>query len=248
MAARRTRLNKHPRIDPQPIDKRISVTELVDRTFLAYNAARLREACQLFTRRMLEDDVTIGVSLTGALTPAGLGIAALIPLIEHGFIDWMTSTGANLYHDTHFGIGLNMHIGTPFADDVELREKGIVRIYDIFFDYEVLLETDAFFRTVIAAPEFQRPMSTAEFHYRVGKYVLRTRAAARPVAPLGAVHRPRARRADLHLVAGRQLDRHERRRHGAAGQPTRLRCLARRQRDGGHRSRRQGAAVARARS
>jgi deoxyhypusine synthase len=171
VATRKTRLSKHPRIDPKPIDKRISVTELVDRTFLAYNAARLREACQLFTRRMLEDDVTIGVSLTGALTPAGLGIAALIPLMEHGFIDWMTSTGANLYHDTHYGIGLSMHVGTPFADDVDLREKGIVRIYDIFFDYEVLLETDAFFRTVIAAPEFQRPMSTAEFHYRVGRYV-----------------------------------------------------------------------------
>jgi deoxyhypusine synthase len=171
VATRKTRLSKHPRIDPRPIDKHISVTELVDRTFLAYNAARLREACQLFTRRMLEDDVTIGVSLTGALTPAGLGIAALIPLMEHGFIDWMTSTGANLYHDTHFGIGLSMHMGTPFADDVQLRDKGIVRIYDIFFDYEVLLETDAFFRTVIAAPEFQRSMSTAEFHYRVGKYV-----------------------------------------------------------------------------
>ena len=138
---------------------------------MAYNAARLREACQLFARRMLDDDVTIGVSLTGALTPAGLGIAAIIPLIEHGFIDWMTSTGANLYHDTHFGLGLNMHVGSPFANDVTLREQGIVRIYDIFFDYEVLLETDAFFRTVIAAPEFQKPMSTAEFHYRVGAYV-----------------------------------------------------------------------------
>jgi deoxyhypusine synthase len=171
VAAFKSRLHKHPRIDPTPIDTRISVTELVDRTFLAYNAARLREACQLFTRRMLDDDVTIGVSLTGALTPAGLGIAALIPLIEHGFIDWMASTGANLYHDAHFGIGLSMHVGTPFADDVELRDKGIVRIYDIFFDYEVLLETDAFFRRVIAAPEFQRPMGTAEFHYQVGKYV-----------------------------------------------------------------------------
>ena len=171
MATRKTRLNKHPRIDPRPIDKTISVTDLVDSTFLAYNAARLREACQLFARRMLDDDVTIGVSLTGAMTPAGVGIAAIIPLIEHGFIDWMTSTGANLYHDTHFGIGLNMHVGSPFANDITLREQGIVRIYDIFFDYEVLLETDAFFRTVIAAAEFQKAMSTAEFHYRVGAYV-----------------------------------------------------------------------------
>ncbi len=171
MAGSKSRLDKHPRIDPRPIDAAVSITELVDRTFLAYNAARLRELCQLFTRRLLQDDVTIGVSLTGALTPAGLGIAAIIPLIEHGFIDWMTSTGANLYHDTHFGIGLSMHIGSPFANDVALREQGIVRIYDIFFDYKVLLETDAFFRKVIAAAEFQRPMSTAEFHYRVGAYV-----------------------------------------------------------------------------
>ncbi len=171
MAASKTRLAKHPRIDPRPIDATVSITELVDGTFLAYNAARLRELCQLFVRRVLADDVTIGMSLTGALTPAGLGIAAIIPLIEHGFVDWITSTGANLYHDAHFGLGLSMHVGSPFADDVRLREQGIVRIYDIFFDYEVLLETDAFFRTVVAAPEFQKPMSTAEFHYRIGAYV-----------------------------------------------------------------------------
>jgi deoxyhypusine synthase len=171
VAAATRRLDQHPRIDPQPIDGTLSITELVDRTFLAYNAARLRELCQLFTRQLLRDEVTIGVSLTGALTPAGLGIAAIIPLIEHGFIDWMASTGANLYHDAHFGIGLDLHVGSPFANDVALREQGIVRIYDIFFDYEVLLKTDAFFRTLIAAPEFQQPMSTAEFHYRVGAYV-----------------------------------------------------------------------------
>jgi deoxyhypusine synthase len=171
VGASQPRLDKFPRIDPRPIDAQITVTELVDRTFLAYNAARLREACQLFTWRMLEDDVTIGMSLTGALTPAGLGMAAIIPLIEHGFVDWIVSTGANLYHDTHFGLGLSMHIGSPFANDVELREQGIVRIYDILFDYTVLLETDAFFYKLIAAPEFQKAMGTAEFHYRVGAYV-----------------------------------------------------------------------------
>jgi deoxyhypusine synthase len=171
VGASQRRLDKHPRIDPRPIDARITVTELVDRTFLAYNAARLREACQLFTWRMLEDDVTIGMSLTGALTPAGLGMAAVIPLMEHGFVDWIVSTGANLYHDTHFGLGLSMHIGSPFANDVELRQQGIVRIYDILFDYKVLLETDSFFYKMIAAPEFQKAMGTAEFHYRVGAYV-----------------------------------------------------------------------------
>ncbi len=158
MGTSQRRLDKHPRIDPRPIDAQITVTELVDRTFLAYNGARLREACQLFAWHMLEDDVTVGMSLTGALTPAGLGMAAIIPLIEHGFVDWIVSTGANLYHDTHFGLGLSMHIGSPFANDVELRQQGIVRIYDILFDYTVLLETDAFFYKLIAAPEFQKAM------------------------------------------------------------------------------------------
>jgi deoxyhypusine synthase len=159
------------RIDPAPITSKTSVADLIDESFLAYNAARLREACQLFTKKMLEPDVTVGMSITGALTPAGLGISALIPLIKAGFVDWIISTGANLYHDTHFGIGLAMHLGNAHTSDVLLREEEVVRIYDIFFDYSVLLDTDAFFRKIIEAPEFQRPMSSAEFHYLCGRYV-----------------------------------------------------------------------------
>jgi len=159
------------RIDPKPISASMTVDQLVDSTFLAYNAARLREACHLFVEKMLEPDVTIGLSLTGALTPAGLGMSALIPLIESGFVDWIVSTGANLYHDTHFGIGLEMRRGSHQISDVVLREEGVVRIYDIFFNYDVLLSTDQFYRTMIEAPEFQREMSTAEFHNLAGKYI-----------------------------------------------------------------------------
>src|SRR6266481_3374917 len=159
------------KIDPAPITANTGLAALVDESFLAYNAARLREACQLFTRKMLEPEVTVGLSLTGALTPAGLGISALIPLIKAGFIDWIISTGANLYHDTHFGIGLAMHLGNAQTSDIVLREEEVVRIYDIFFDYSVLLDTDAFFRKIIEGQEFQRAMSTAEFHYLCGRYV-----------------------------------------------------------------------------
>jgi len=169
--ASRSAFLKRPRIDPTPITGGMSVQELVDGTFLAYNGARLREACQVFTRKMLDKDVTIGLSLTGALTPAGLGIAAVIPLLEAGFIDWIVSTGANLYHDTHYALDLPMHMGQHDADDVALRQEGVVRIYDIFFDFEVLLKTDGFFKRMITAPEFQRPMGTAEFHYLAGGYV-----------------------------------------------------------------------------
>jgi deoxyhypusine synthase len=171
MAKHKSKFLQGRRIDPAPISKSISVADLIDESFLAYNAARLREACQLFTKKMLEPEVTVGLSLTGALTPAGLGISALIPLIKAGFVDWIISTGANLYHDTHFGIGLAMHLGNATTSDIVLREEEVVRIYDIFFDYSVLLDTDAFFRKIIEGPEFQRPMSTAEFHFLCGRYV-----------------------------------------------------------------------------
>ncbi|MGH7781932.1 MAG: homospermidine biosynthesis protein [Candidatus Binataceae bacterium] len=158
-------------INPVPVRGGMTAAELIDTSFLAYNGRKLRDACRLFAEKMLEEDVFVGMSVTGALTPAGLGMSCLIPLIENGFVDWMVSTGANLYHDTHFGIGLKMYQGSAEADDVALRESGVVRIYDIFFDYRVLLSTDAFFREVARREEFQHPMSTAEFHFRAGRYV-----------------------------------------------------------------------------
>src|SRR5206468_11787476 len=177
-------------IEPPAIDANISIVDLIDKTFNAYNAARFREACQLFAERMLADDVTVGMSLSGAMTPAGLGMAAIIPLMRAGFVDWIVSTGANLYHDTHFGIGLEMRRGLHNLDDRVLREEGVVRIYDIFFEYDVLLKTDAFFREIISAPEFQRTMITAEFHYLTGKYVLeRSRVLGlKDKSLLGAAH------------------------------------------------------------
>ncbi len=171
MAKKKSKFLQGRKINPAPIKSKTSVADLVDEAFLAYNAARLREACQLFTQKMLQPEVTVGLSLTGALTPAGLGISALIPLIKAGFVDWIISTGANLYHDAHFGIGLAMHQGNAQISDIVLREEEVVRIYDIFFDYSVLLDTDAFFRQIIAGKEFQRAMSTAEFHYLCGRYV-----------------------------------------------------------------------------
>ena len=171
MAKRTSKFLKGRRIDPAPITPTTTVAELVDGAFIAYNGARLREACQLFTRKMLEPEVTIGMSITGALTPAGLGMSALIPLIKAGFVDWIISTGANLYHDTHFGIGLIMREGRADISDIVLRAEEVVCIYDIFFDYSVLLDTDAFFRQIITGKEFQKTMSTAEFHYLAGRYV-----------------------------------------------------------------------------
>ena len=190
MAHKKTFLSGQ-RIYPDPIRGGMTVDRLIDETFLAYNGGRLQKACRLFSERMLQEDVTVGLSLSGALTPAGVGRSCIIPLVKAGFIDWIVSTGANLYHDAHFGLGMAMHKGTPFADDVVLREEGVVRIYDIFFHYDVLLSTDRFIREVSARPEFQRPMSTAEYHYLLGGYVVEREKALgiSRKSVLGVAHR-----------------------------------------------------------
>ena len=143
---------KFPRLLPEPIRKGIKAADLIDTAFKAYNGGRLAEACRLFTKKMIAGDGTVGMSLTGALTPAGLGRAAIIPLMKAGFVDWIISTGANLYHDLHFGLGMNLYAGSPFLDDVALRRDGVIRIYDVLFDYDVLLDTDAFVRQVDPGP------------------------------------------------------------------------------------------------
>ncbi len=162
---------KFPQLLPAPIRKNMRVDDLIDTTFKAYNGGRLAEACRLFTQKMIAGTGTVGMSLTGALTPAGLGRSAIVPLMKAGFVDWIISTGANLYHDLHYGLGMKLYAGSPFLNDVELRRDGIIRIYDVLFDYDVLLDTDAFVRQVIQGPEFQHTMATDEFHYLLGRYV-----------------------------------------------------------------------------
>ena len=164
-------LSSFPRLNPVGIRKNMKAADLIDETFLAYNGGRLREAARLLTDKMLPENGYIGMSLTGALTPAGLGKSCLIPWMKAGFVDWIVSTGANLYHDLHYGLDLSIHQGSPFLDDLDLHKRGVIRIYDVIFDYNVLLDTDAFVRSVIQGPEFQRSLGTDEFHYLLGKYV-----------------------------------------------------------------------------
>ena len=162
------------RIFPDALTGKEKLADVIEKTFLAYNAARIREACGLFVTKMLEKNVFVGMSLAGALTPAGLGKSAIVPLINAGFVDWIVSTGANLYHDLHFAFNLNLHVGSHRVDDVDLVKNDVVRIYDILFSYnDCLLETDRILRDILRNPEFQKEMGTAEFHYLLGKYAAR---------------------------------------------------------------------------
>ena len=179
------------KIDPPAVTANISAADLVDSALLSYNAGRLREGCQLFATRMLKETTTVGLALSGALTPAGLGMSCLVPLVEAGFIDWIISTGANIYHDTHYALGMDLYAAGPNLPDLELRANQVIRIYDIIFDYENLLGTDKFYRTLCRGEAFQKTMGTAEFHDLVGKYLAarEDQTGVRGKSLLAACHR-----------------------------------------------------------
>lgn len=159
------------RILPEGLTGTEELPDLIENVLLAYNGARLREGCALFVKRMLAEDVTVGMSLSGALTPAGLGASCIVPLIKAGFVDWIVSTGANLYHDLHFALGCPLHVGLPGVDDAALRKNDVVRIYDVFLSYtDVLQRTDMFLQQTLARPEFQREMGSAELHHLLGRH------------------------------------------------------------------------------
>ena len=155
-----------------------------------------------------ENDTTIGLTLAGALTPAGLG-GCIIELMERGLVDFLISTGANLYHDLHYALNFTLRRGSPFLDDRDLYDEGVIRIYDVLFPATVLLETDAYVRDFLVALRPRRP------DRHVGAPLPARRGSAGAHARLRGLLRGRARRelrrADLHVVARRQLDRHERR-------------------------------------
>ena len=117
------------------------------------------------------------------------------------------STGANLYHDLHYALNFTLHRGSPFLDDVELHAQGVIRIYDVLFPAEVLLETDAYIRDFLAREGFEGPVSSAELHNRLGRDLLLRQPACEEYSVLA-----KAAAAGVPIYTsspGDKLDRHE---------------------------------------
>jgi deoxyhypusine synthase len=159
-------------IVPRRLEPGMTAADLIDTAFQAYNAGRLNEACRLYAQKMLDpqNDVTIALTVAGAMTPAGVG-GAIISLMERGMVDLLVSTGANLYHDIHHALAYTLHRGRSDLSDVALQEAGVIRIYDVLFPDQVLLDTDAWLREAFKTFP-QRPMSTAELHHLIGQRLL----------------------------------------------------------------------------
>jgi deoxyhypusine synthase len=157
-------------VDPPALTGSESPRELLEGFFPAYVGRGLREAHRLM-RTSIEEDHAVFATLSGAMTPAGMHQSCVIPMIERGFIQCLTTTGANLYHDLHRTLGHLIHEVNPAGDDGEYRKSRIIRIYDLGFDEDVLLDTDRFFCELLETKPFQRAMTTPELHFEIGRVV-----------------------------------------------------------------------------
>lgn len=157
-------------VRPRPITGRERPQEIIEGAFPAYVGRQERTAFQLMKKSVAQRHAVF-LTLSGAMTPAGLHQSCLIPLLERGIIDCITTTGANLYHDAHRIIGHRIREIDPNAGDLHLRLARIIRIYDLGFHEETLLQTDKLFSALLQKPVFQKRMTTPELHYLLGREI-----------------------------------------------------------------------------
>jgi deoxyhypusine synthase len=155
-------------VAPRPITGHETPVEILESAFPAFVGRQVRTGWELM-RKCAREGHAVFLTLSGAMTPAGLHRSCIIPLIEAGLVDVLITTGANLYHDAHRVLGHAIREVAPDAGDAALREARIIRIYDLGFDEDVLLETDRFFADLMLRPDYQRPMITPKFHALLGR-------------------------------------------------------------------------------
>jgi deoxyhypusine synthase len=167
-----TELHKADEVSPPPITGKERPEHLLRHAFPAFVGRQIRTAWQLMVRA-IEEDATVFATLSGAMTPAGLHQSCIVPMVQNGLIDVLTTTGANLYHDAHRVIGHRIHEIQPEADNQDLRSARIIRIFDLGFEEKVLLDTDALFARILLSPELQQSMTTPQTNYLMGKHLHR---------------------------------------------------------------------------
>jgi len=151
------------------LDPKMTIEDLVEVfSRSGYNGRQLGNAAKLYAK-MIEEDATICLTISGAMTPVGFG-GIIKSLIERGFVDWIITTGANVYHEDHFAWGLPVKQGNFEVDDMKLYENEIVRIRDVYIKfYETLEAQDKIIQNMFGEDFPDKPFTTAEFCNLMGK-------------------------------------------------------------------------------
>ncbi len=157
---------------PVRIDARKNVAALLEKMQgISFQGRNLAIAYQIW-KKMLGERVMIMMGMSGAMVPAGMR-RLVVYMIQNRLIDCLVSTGANFFHDIHETLGHYHFQSSPQIDDVELQEHLIDRMYDTLADEEEFRQEDAFIGEFAASLRPQRPYTTREFLYLLGKAISR---------------------------------------------------------------------------
>jgi deoxyhypusine synthase len=172
----------HPKsVQVRRVDECDTLDELITHCFPAFGGAFLRRIYTILDRAIgMGCPLTLAIS--GPVTVSGQHQAWLIPLLETGWIAYLSTTDAVCYHDGHRS--LDAHSDPIFevpiwGDDGALRDDGTIRVTDMAFDEKVLLDQDRFLSAVLLQDEFQHKMTGTELRYRLGAYYSRQEQANR---------------------------------------------------------------------
>lgn len=137
---------------------------------MAFQARNTARAAEIFEMMLDEKDGGVWLCLAGSLVSAGLK-RVIVELIERNLVDAIVSTGANIVDQDFFeGLGFSHWVGDPFANDEELRELAIDRIYDTYIDEDELRICDETIREIADALP-ARPHSSREFIAAMGEHL-----------------------------------------------------------------------------
>ena len=151
------------------LDPKMTIEDLVEVfSRSGFNGRQLGEAAKLYAK-MIKENATICLTVSGAMTPVGFG-GIIKTLIERGFVDWIITTGANVYHEDHFAWGFPIKQGHFDVDDMKLYENEIVRIRDVYIKFfETLAAEDKIIQKMFGKNFPDKPFTTAEFCNLMGK-------------------------------------------------------------------------------
>jgi deoxyhypusine synthase len=160
--------NREHLIEPRPLEIGVSATELIERTMLRSGAGLIADSARHFTDLVLASPgAYIGLSVDALITPGGLGISAILPLLKGGYIDWLSMSGPNLYYDTLTALCKPLYRVPPenSATETVCDDCG----GNIYLRREDRIHAEATLKEIFSGPDFQQMSGSADLYHLLGR-------------------------------------------------------------------------------
>jgi deoxyhypusine synthase len=181
------------RVDVARVDECETLHDLFTRCLPAFGGAYLRRVYGILDRA-IGAGCPLTLAIAGPITVSGQHQAWLIPLLETGWVAYLSTTDAVCYHDGHRSLDPEGPVfEVPiFTDDGSLRDEGIIRVTDMAFEEQILFDEDRFVSACLMRPEFQKKMTGTELRFLLGRIYGEQERKAKVGAGLLAVCHQRA--------------------------------------------------------